>query len=123
MDGPKVFVASLIVVVVVVGTIAFSGTVSRSAIPFLGGNDSVRPPCDQLQAKTEVDAAVASHPALVETIENVGPGVTVSVEAACDGPPEKAIVHITYASDAERKGVDAMLREEGFGVAAELVHT
>jgi hypothetical protein len=64
---------------------------------------------------------VASHEDLVTRIRSVGPGVTVDVATPCDGQPERAIVSIKYTTEAEWKGVDAILGQEGFGVAVELV--
>jgi hypothetical protein len=48
--------------------------------------------------------------------------VGVDVATPCEGQPDRAILRITYTTDAERKGVDAILqKEEGFGVPVELV--
>jgi len=47
--------------------------------------------------------------------------VAVDVATPCDDQPDRAIVRITYATDDEWEGVDAILTQEGFGVAVELV--
>lgn len=90
-------------------------------IPLRRGHDSARPPCEQLPDRQAVVDAVASHEALVARIHEVGPGVKVDVATPCSGQPDRAIVTITYATDAEWKGVDSIIRDEGFGVAVELV--
>jgi hypothetical protein len=90
-------------------------------LPRTGGHDSARPPCEQLPDKASVVAAVAAHGDMVTQIQHVGPGVRVEVTTPCTGQPDRAIVSIKYATDAEWQDVDAILRHEGFGVAAELV--
>lgn len=50
----------------------------------------------------------------------MGQGVKVSVDKPC-GETDRAIVHIEYAKADERKGVDAILQSDGFGVPVELV--
>jgi hypothetical protein len=91
-------------------------------IPLSRGGDSARPPCEQLPDRQTVADAVASHEDLVTRIRDVGPGVTVDVATPCEGQPDRAIVRITYETDDEREGVDAILRQEdGFGAPVELV--
>jgi len=89
--------------------------------PWSRGYESARPPCEQLPNRASVVDAVAAHEDLVTRIRDVGPGVQVAVATPCAGQPDRAIVSIKYTTDAEWKGVDALLRQEGFGVAAELV--
>ena len=87
-----------------------------------GGRDSARPPCERLPDKNSVTNAVASHKDLVGQIREVGPGVDVGVATPCDDQPDRAIVRVTYTTDAEWEDVNAILgREEGFGVPVELV--
>jgi hypothetical protein len=86
------------------------------------GRDSTRLPCEQLPDRQTVADAIAAHQELVTRIERVGPGVTVEVATPCDDSPDWAIVRITYTTDAEREGVDTILRDAlGFGVPVELV--
>lgn len=89
--------------------------------PMLGGRDSARPPCGQLPDRKSVVDAIASHEDLAGRIQKAGPGVKVAVATPCEGQPDRAIVRIRYTTDTEREGVDAVLRQEGFGVPAELV--
>ena len=50
------------------------------------------------------------------------PGVTVEAATPCDDSPDRAIVRITSTTDAEREGVDAILRDAlGFGVPVEVI--
>lgn len=116
MNPVRVILLCLFGVVVIAGAGVMSGV-----IPLSRGNDSARPPCEQLPNRKSVVDAVASHEDLVTRIQNVGSGVKVEAATPCKGQPDRAIVRIKYTTDTERKGVDAILREEGFGVAAELV--
>ena len=90
-------------------------------IPLLRGHDSAHPPCEQLPNRKSVVDAMASHDDLVTRIQSVGPGVKVNVATPCEGQPDRAIVSITYTTDTERKGVEAILQQEWFGVPVELV--
>jgi uncharacterized protein YebE (UPF0316 family) len=112
----RVLLICLSAVVVTVGAGAVFGV-----LPWATGYKSARPPCEQLPNRSVIVDAVAAHEDLVTRIRNVGPGVTIAVAAPCEGQPDRAIVHITFATDAERKGVDAILRQDGFGVTVELV--
>lgn len=112
---------SVLVVCLLAAMLTVGAGVLFGVIPLSRGQDSARPPCEQLGNRKSVADAVASHEDLVTRIRNVGPGVKVDVATPCAGQPERAIVRITYATDAEWKGVDAILRHEGFGVAVELV--
>lgn len=106
----------------VVGALLISGAgIAFGAIPLSRSHDSERPPCGQLPDRQPVVDALASHEDLVNRIRGVGPGVTVDVAAPCEDQPDRAIIRITYATDDEWEGVDAILREEGFGVAVEFV--
>jgi hypothetical protein len=113
--------ACLLAVVLIVGAGLLTGGLVAGVGPLSRGHDSARPPCEQLPDKQAVVDAVASHEDLVTRIREVGPGVKVEVATPCDDQPDRAIVSITYTTDAEREGVDAILGQEGFGVAAELV--
>jgi hypothetical protein len=110
------FSACLLAVVLVVGAGLLTG-----AVPLSNGHNSARPPCEQLPDRQAIVDAVASHEDLVTRIQEVGPGVKVDVATPCEDQPDRAIVRITYATDAEWEGVDSILGQEGFGVAAELV--
>lgn len=104
------------ILVVVGGAGALTGVV-----PFTRGHDSARPPCDQLPDRATVAHAIETHGDLVGRLESVGPGVHVRTEGPCKDDPERAIVRITYGTDEEWKGVDAILTESGFGVAVEVI--
>lgn len=111
------FLLSLPGIVLLVGVGLASGI-----IPSSRGGDSARPPCERLPAKALVIDAVSSHKDLDTQIRNVGPGVRVVVATPCQGQPDKALVSVKYATDSERSGVDAILRQGSFGVPVELVH-
>jgi len=115
-----VFLLCLIGALLVLMTVAGAGLLS-GVDPFPLGRDSERPPCEQLPDRQSVEDALASHGNLVTRIQDVGPGVAVDVATPCDDQPDRAIVRITYATDDEWEGVDAILTQEGFGVAVELV--
>lgn len=100
--------------------LAAAGLVS-GVIPLSNRQDSARPPCEKLLNKGAVVAAMAQHKDLVSRIQGVGSGVKVDVGIPCKGQPDRALVSISYTTDAEQKGVDALLRNDGFGVPAELV--
>lgn len=100
--------------------IAGAGLLS-DVIPLPGRQDFARPPCDQLPDKQSVVAALASHGDLTARLQNVGPGVKVEVATPCEGQPDRALVRISYRTKDELKGIDALLRNEGFGVPVELV--
>lgn len=116
MSGLRLFSVCLVAVVLIVGAGLVSG-----AVPLPRARDYARPPCEQLPNRQSVVDALASHEALVARIQGVGPGVKVDIATPCEGQPDRAIVRITYATDTEWEGVHSILREEGFGVAAELV--
>lgn len=111
-----------IIVICVVGAavLAAVGLVS-GVIPLSNRQDSARPPCEQLLNKDAVVAAMAQHEDLVSRIQGVGSEVKVDVGTPCKGQPDRALVSISYTTEAEQKGVDAILRNDGFGVPAELV--
>jgi hypothetical protein len=110
-----------VVAVLVLGAILLAGgAVAAGILPW--GDASTRPPCEQLPDRNSVTSAVASHQGLVARIESVGPGVKVDVATPCKDQPERAIVSLKYKTEAERKGIEALLRQEdGFGVELELV--
>jgi hypothetical protein len=112
----KVAVLCVIGILILGGVLLMSGV-----IPLSRGEDSARPPCDQFPSVQAVNGALASHQELIARIEKVGPGVKVSVGKPCGGESDRAIVHIEYAAGDERKGVDAILRNDSFGVPVELV--
>lgn len=116
MNRVLVILGALVVVVL----IAVAGLLF-GVDPLPRSRDSERPPCEQLPDRQAVVDALASHQELVARIHGVGPGVKVDVATPCDDQPERAIVSITYATDDEWKGVDAILTQEGFGVAVEVV--
>ncbi len=116
MDRSRVFLLCLVGALLMAGAVVLTGV-----IPLSRGHDSARPPCEQLPDRQSVADAMASHQDLVTRIQNVGPGVKIKIATPCKGQPDRAIVRITYTTDTEWKGVDALLRQEGFGVAAELV--
>lgn len=116
MNRAKILLFCLVGVLLVTG----SG-VAFGLVPLFGGDDSARPPCEQLPDRKSVEDAVASHEDLVARIQKVGPGVKVDVATPCEGQPYRAIVRIKYTTDTEWKGVDAILQQEGFGVPVELV--
>lgn len=89
--------------------------------PQLRARDSAQPPCERLPTRTAVADAVAAHEALVTRMKGVGAGVRVDVITACQGPPDGALVSVTYATDSERNALDAILQEESFGVPVEVV--
>lgn len=113
----------IIIVICVIGAavMAAAGLVLSGVIPLSNRQDSARPPCEQLLHKDAVVAAMAQHKDLVSRIQSVGSGVKVDVGTPCKGQPDRALVSISYTTDAEQKGVDAILRDDGFGVPAELV--
>lgn len=122
MKSLHVFVVGLLGVLVIGGALAIAGAgMFPDLNPWSRGHDSSRPPCDQLPDRQAVVDALASHEELATRIQDVGPGVTVEVATPCDDQPDRAIVRITYETDDEWEGVDAIIREEGFGVAVELV--
>lgn len=116
MKPARIILVCLVGVLIVLGVALATGSV-----PLLGGDDSARPPCEQLPSRQSVADAVASRQALVTRIEDVGSGVKVEVATPCQGQQDRAIVSVKYTTDAEREGVDAVLRQDGFGVALELV--
>lgn len=120
MKRANVFLLCLFGALLIVGAGVLLGFTPGLA-QFLRGRDSARPPCGQLPDRKSVVDAVASHEDLVIRVTNVGPGVEVGVATPCEDQPDRAIVRIKYATGAERKGVDAILRQEGFGAPAELV--
>ena len=120
MNRVSVFLLCLFGALLIVGAIAGAG-LSSGVIPLSRGRDSARPPCKRLPDRKSVVDAVASREDLVARIRSVGPGVKVDVATPCEGQPDKAIVSIKYTTDAEWEGVNTILRQEGFGVALELV--
>jgi hypothetical protein len=108
--------AVVVVLLIVAGIAALAGV-----NPLDNGRDSTRPPCAQLPDRQAVDDALASHQDLVTRIEAVGSDVEVGVATPCDEPPDRAIIRITYQSDDEWDGIQAILTQEGFGVAVEVV--
>lgn len=116
MNRVLVILGALVVVLLIIASGLLTGVIPRSS-----DRDSERPPCDQLPERQEVADALAAHGELATRIRGVGPGMTVDVAAPCDDQPDRAIVRITYATDDEWEGVHAILTQEGFGVAAQVV--
>lgn len=90
-------------------------------IPLPLGKNVGHLPCEQLPDKSSVLEALASHSDLADRLQNVGPGVKIEVATPCDEQPDKALIRISYATKAEREGIDRVLSQEGFGVPVELV--
>lgn len=118
MKRDHVFLIGVLVAILVV---AGGAGAALGVVPVKRGHDSARPPCDQLPDRATVVAAIEAHGDLVARFEAVGPGVQVRAESPCKDDPERSIVRVTYGSDEEWKGVDAILREDGFGVAVEVI--
>lgn len=117
MNRVSVYLLCLFGVLLIVGV----GGVSFGLVPRLGGDDSARPPCEQLPDREAVVDAMSSQEDLVSRIQNVGSGVEIEIATPCEGQPEKAIVRVEYTTDTEREGVDGILQQEGFGVPVELI--
>lgn len=84
--------------------------------------DVTRPACSELPSGTAVSSSLADHPDLTAQIEAVGAGVHVTSTSPCSDQPDRALVTITYRTNAERTGVDHILTTaDGFGVPVELV--
>ncbi len=90
-------------------------------VPLSRNQDSAHPPCERLPPRAAVTDAVASHQDLVARLQAVGSGVRVEVATVCGSGSDAALVSITYATESERSGVDALLLREGFGVPVQLV--
>lgn len=76
--------------------------------------------CSMLQSPDEVSQALANHEDLTHRFEGIGEGVEVSQTSACDG--EKAIISISYVSDAEKDSIERLLADGPYyGSAVELV--
>ena len=116
MKTAKVVPLGVLGILIIGGALLMSGV-----IPLSRGEDSARPPCDQLPSVQTVNGAVASHQELIARIEDVGQGVKVGVGRPCGDQTDRAIVRIEYAAADERKDVDAILQnDDGFGVPVEL---
>ena len=96
-------------------------SVIAGVIPLPRGHDSARPACAQLPSRKAVADAMASRADLVARIQEVGPGVKVEIATPCAEQPDRALISIKYTTSTEQRGVDAILRQERFGVAIELV--
>lgn len=116
MSRAKVALLFLFGALLIVAAGALSGV-----IPLSNGHDSARPRWEQLPNKKSVVDAVTSHQDLVNRIQHVGAGVKVDVSTPYEDHPDRALVSIKYTTENEWKGVDAILRQEGFGVPAELI--
>lgn len=108
--------AGVLLVVLVWGMGVFA-----DVIPLPFRQDVARPPCEQLPDKSSVAKALAAHGNLVARLERIGSGVKVEVATPCKGQPDRALIRISYATKAEREGIDQVLAQEGFGVPVELV--
>lgn len=76
--------------------------------------------CSMLLSPDEVSQALATHEDLTDRFEGMGEGVQVYQTSACDG--EKAIISITYGSDAEKESIEQLLADGPYyGSAVELV--
>lgn len=67
--------------------------------------------CDQLPATIEAEAFMTDHKSFLDRIEAVNPGgvfVHVTAEEACPG---RAILTIAYATESDRKTIEAILRD------------
>lgn len=86
------------------------------------GSTVVRPPCDRLPQRTQVESALAEHADLVRALEATGSGVGVRAGRPCADDPDRSLVTVTWSSGAEREAVDRLLtRSDGFGVPVEVV--
>lgn len=111
-----------VLLLVALGVLLMVGVAAVAGVGIRSQDDSARPPCDQLPTRQTIEEALASNDQLASRIRGVGSGVTVNVATPCNDDPERAILRITYSTDSERDGVNAILTEEdGFGVEAELI--
>jgi hypothetical protein len=117
-----VLVISLIGIVLIgiaVSALAMTGAIGTNL--WDDGHNYSRPPCDQLQNQQTVARALASNPDLVAQLEAVGSGVTVDIDTPCDDQPDRALVRITYDSDDEWDGINAIMTQQSFGVGVDVV--
>ncbi|MCG0238620.1 MAG: hypothetical protein L6E13_05040 [Firmicutes bacterium] len=122
--GGKRFSAVLLSVVATGVLIVFLGWglgLFTQVIPSSLAQKLAYPPCEQLPDQSSVLEALASHRDLADRLQSVGPGVTIEVATPCKEQPDKALIQISYATKAEREGVNRILSQEGFGVPAVLV--
>ncbi|PZN08294.1 MAG: hypothetical protein DIU69_10280 [Bacillota bacterium] len=95
--------------------------VFANVIPLPFKQDVARPPCEKLPDQSSVAQALAAHGDLVARLERIGSGVKVEVATPCKGQPDRALIRISYATKAERAGIDQVLAREWFGVPVEVV--
>jgi hypothetical protein len=85
-----------------------------------GSADSERPPCEDLGTRSQAEAALAAHPALVTLLRNAG-STGITVTDPC-GTADRSIITVTYARADRRQSIDQVLSTQpGFGVAVEVV--
>ena len=95
-------------------------TVVIVAAGLVGNPESGGVPCDQLPSVRDVDDALAAHADLVDRIDDTG--ADIARATPCPDGPDRALVVVTYQSQAQRDAVDAILvNADGFGVPVELV--
>lgn len=111
--------------VIVVGACAVL-LVGVAALAVLGGvfvtSRDTHPPCEELPTRAEAAAGLARHRALADEIEALGKGVSVRVGTPCSDGQDRALIEVTYGSDAQRDAIrDLLARRDGFGVPVHLV--
>lgn len=77
-------------------------------------------PCEQLSNRTTVQQALSQHADLVNRLHGAGSGVSVTLASPCANEPDKAMVSIRYTTADEQSAIDKIMREDGFGVPAQL---
>jgi hypothetical protein len=114
---------NVVLLVSLVGVVLIALLVSAASgmNPWDNGHNYSRPACDQLQDQQTVADALASRQDLVARLEAIGSGVTVTMDTPCDDQPDRALVSITYSSDAEWDGIQSIMSQESFGVGVDVV--
>lgn len=85
------------------------------------GQATAQLPCDQLSGRAAVVDALAKHDDLAKRLKAAGSGVSVSVATPCTNEPDRALIVIKYKANAEESSVNEIMKNDGFGVPAELV--
>ncbi|MEU4159822.1 hypothetical protein [Actinoplanes sp. NPDC026670] len=85
-------------------------------------SSDTHPPCEELPTRAEAATALDRNQALATEITGLGKGISVTVGTPCPEGQDRALIQVTYRTDAEHEAVGDLLgRRDGFGVPVYLV--
>jgi hypothetical protein len=119
----NVVALAIVVIACVIGVVGAKDSIGRFVQDKFYDNVPSGVACGELPTRAVVEKAIADKPGLVRQIEAVGPApdtVVVRMDDTRCSPKDQAEILILYPGHSERVKIEAILKEESFGVPVAL---